>query len=48
MYDGPIRGGQYPVLVIHSDADNRQALEEDRAISDGPPLQTISTEVRLL
>lgn len=48
MYDGPIRGGQYPVLVNHADADHLQALEEDKAISDGPPLQTISTEVRPL
>lgn len=48
MYDGPIRGGQYPVLVIHEDADHLQALEEGKAISDGPPLQTISIEVRPL
>lgn len=45
MYDGPTRGGQYPAPVIRPNADSLQALVEDKAISDGPPLQTISTEV---
>lgn len=48
MYDGPTRGGQYQAPVIRPNADNRQVLVEGKAISDGPPLQTISIEVRPL